>query len=111
MALREVTQYYDDLDNTQLSEDEVEIIRFGVGNKNYILDVSKENAEKFHEALAPFIEAARRAPETSKKNNNANRVNPREVRDWAQQRGIEVARRGKIPSEIIQQYKDAHGLR
>jgi len=106
MARREVTQFFDDLDHTQISEDELEVIHFGVGFNYYTLDVSKENAEKFYEAIAPFVEAARRTPKRKKDN----RPDPRQVRAWATERGIEVASRGKIPFNIIQQYKDVHGL-
>lgn len=103
MARRDVTQFFDDLDNSPINEEDLEVVRFGVNGKNYILDLSHANAEKFHAALAPYIEAARPAQATTPK-----RTDPREVREWAKKQGIEVAKRGKIPSEIIDAYNKVH---
>lgn len=36
-------------------------IEFSVGGKNYSIDLSEANAAAFNEALAPYIEHARRA--------------------------------------------------
>lgn len=103
MSRREVTQYYDDLDNSLITEDELEVIRFSVGGKNYLLDLSKENAKKFHELLEPYVAVARPAPENDKV-----RTNPGEIRTWAREQGITIAHRGKIPHNIIAAYNEAH---
>lgn len=103
MSRREVTQFYDDLDHTPLSESEVEVIRFSVDGTTYLLDLSPANAAKFRAALDPFVSAARIAPEP-----DARRVNPSVIRDWARTRGIPVAHRGKIPNVIIEAYNEAN---
>ncbi|WIM67561.1 Lsr2 family protein [Corynebacterium breve] len=103
MARREITQYYDDLDNTPIEAEELHVIRFSMDGNDYVLDLSKENAQEFHETLAPFIKAARQAP-----SDVARRVNPREVRKWAQSQGMAIAHRGKIPFAIIDAYNEAH---
>lgn len=103
MARREITQYYDDIDNSPLREDELHVVRFSMAGTDYVLDLSKENAREFHETLAPFIQAARQAPADA-----ARRVNPREVRKWAQQQGMAIAHRGKIPFAIVDAYNEAH---
>ncbi|KLN37611.1 histone [Corynebacterium diphtheriae bv. gravis str. ISS 4746] len=46
MARREITQYFDDIDNTPLTEDQVHVVRFGVNGINYVLDLSADNAQK-----------------------------------------------------------------
>lgn len=106
MARREVTQYFDDLDNTPLSEDQVHVIRFSVDGNDYIIDLSEQNAAQFREALEPYIKAARPAPSASRGSNA--RVHPKEIRRWAQSQGLAVAHRGKIPHEIINAYNEAH---
>lgn len=103
MSRREVTQFYDDLDHTLITEDELEVVRFSVDGKNYLLDLSHDNARKFHEVLRPYIEAARQAPD-----NDYRRINPSEVREWARAQGIPVAHRGKIPHSIIDAYNEAN---
>lgn len=66
MARREITQYFDDIDNTPLTEDQVHVVRFGVNGINYVLDLSADNAQKFEDALAPFIEKRTELRSTSR---------------------------------------------
>ena len=62
MSLREVTQFYDDLDHTLIPEDQLEVVRFSVNGQNYLIDLSTDNARHFHKLLAPYVDAARIAP-------------------------------------------------
>ncbi|MDO5032953.1 Lsr2 family protein [Corynebacterium sp.] len=105
MARREVTQFFDDIDHTPINEDELEVIRFSVNGKNYLLDLSRENARAFHEMMTPYIEAARIAPDRDNR-----RVDPSKVRAWAREQGIPVAHRGKIPHSVIDAYNEAHAV-
>lgn len=105
MARREVTQFFDDLDNSPLTEEQLTVIRFSVDGKEYLLDVSKENAEKFHAAMDPFIKAAHRP---AKKETRP--YKPADVRAWAAAHGYEVAARGKIPTSVITAYRDANKI-
>ena len=54
MARREITQFYDDLDNQLIGEDELEVVRFSVNGRSYLMDLSRDNARRFHEAIAPL---------------------------------------------------------
>lgn len=103
MARREITQYFDDLDNTPLSKDEVHVVHFSVDGTDYVLDLSKENAQEFRDVMAPFVSAARLVPQETTR-----RVDPSEIRKWAQSQGIAIAHRGKIPFAIIDAYHAAH---
>lgn len=105
MARREITQFFDDIDNSPLNEEEVIVIRFSVDGKDYLLDVSQENADKFHAALEPFVKAARHPVKKETR-----RYKPADVRAWAAQHGYEVAERGKIPNDVILAYRDANNL-
>ncbi|CAB0576683.1 Lsr2 family protein [Corynebacterium diphtheriae] len=99
MARREITQYFDDIDNTPLTEDQVHVVRLGVNGINYVLDLSADNAQKFEDALAPFIEKAHRA-----KVDESTHYDPKAVRAWAQKHNYQVADRGKIPSNVIEAF-------
>ncbi|WP_412099904.1 histone-like nucleoid-structuring protein Lsr2 [Corynebacterium aurimucosum] len=105
MARREITQFFDDIDNKPLSEEELVVIRFSVDGKDYLLDVSQENADKFHAALGPFIKAARHPVKK-----DTRRYKPADVRVWAAKHGYQVAERGKIPNEVILAYRNANNL-
>ena len=106
MARREITQYFDDLDNSPLTEAELNVVRFSVDGTDYTLDVSADNAARFRDALSPFLEAARIVPAAPRPRrrggmSDANRTRTRQIRLWAQDRGIEVASRGKIPQHAL----------
>lgn len=105
MARREITQFFDDLDNSPLTEEELTVIRFSVDGKDYLLDVSPDNADKFHAALEPFIKAARHPVKKETR-----RYKPSDVREWAAKHGYEVAERGKIRNDVILAYRDANNL-
>ncbi|GAB3947732.1 histone-like nucleoid-structuring protein Lsr2 [Corynebacterium tapiri] len=107
MSRKKITQFYDDLDGTELSEDQLRVVRFGVDGKDYLLDLSPENEKRFFDALEPFLKVASPAAAAEK----SDKVNPRDVRAWAAKTGRTVASRGKIPNEIIQAYRDANGRR
>ncbi|MDO4909041.1 MAG: Lsr2 family protein [Corynebacterium sp.] len=122
MGRREIIQFYDDMDSTPLSHDELTIIRFSVNGNDYVLEVSPSNAEKFHEAIKPFVAVARReafmrprrrlaGATGSLRAQAGSRENPvpaRVVRQWAIDQGIPVAPRGKVNQNIFDQYYKAH---
>lgn len=111
MARKEITQYYDDIDGTPLDDDQVNVVRFGLDGTDYIMDLSSENAEKFREAIAPYLRVARRhvghrqqrRTTTTARNNRA-----REIRQWALDQGKNIANRGKIPADVVEAYNLAH---
>lgn len=119
MARKEVIQYFDDLDNTPLTKDEVEIVHFSLDNKEYELDLSAANAEKFRDMLRPYLEHARRANMQQRRRRRrgayaggaaAFGIDPAEVRAWAEANGIPVNQRGKIKTETVERFREAKGL-
>lgn len=107
MARREIVRYYDDLDNTELSEDEVNIVRFSLDGMDYIMELKKENADAFRSLLSPYLEVARHdfiaTPRPGLRTGST-----REIRQWALDQGKQVALRGKLPADIITAYHEAH---
>jgi nucleoid-associated protein Lsr2 len=82
----------------------VETVRFAVGGAEYEIDLNKKNAAAFRMQLAPFVEHARRAGRSA-----AGRVRGAAIRAWANQRGIAVSARGRIPADVVEQYEAATG--
>lgn len=109
MARREVIQFYDDIDNTPLSQDEVNVVKFGLDGTNYIIDLSAKNADKFRELLEPYIAAGRREGTAAPRVRRTGTATPdsKKIREWARENNIEVADRGKLPNELITAYRDA----
>ena len=107
MARREITQIYDDLDDKPRQETDVHVIRFSIDGSSYVMDVSKENCEKFRNAIVEFIDKAR--PESISARHLPNqKYNAKDVREWAQARGYEVAVRGKLSRKLIDDYLAAN---
>lgn len=112
MARRVITQYFDDIDDTALDEDQVNTVRFSVEGSHYVIDLSEDNAVRFLELLAPYVEAAQPAPVARKARtratDGAKRSDSRRIRQWAQAQNLEVSDRGVIPKHIVEAYNEAH---
>lgn len=92
-------------------------IEFSVGGKNYSIDLSEANAAAFNKALAPYIEHARHAPANKRKarksrsSSEASRTKRQknaQIRTWALENGITVAKRGMLNQSVIDAYEAAH---
>src|SRR5215218_5081683 len=105
MAQQTTVRFIDDLDGS----DAVGTVTFSLDNRAYEIDLSDENTDKLHEALAPFIEHGRKAggrsggrgrtrgqaPMTTPA--RSNREETAAIRQWARQNGHQVNDRGRIP--------------
>ena len=113
MAQRTTVVLTDDVDGGEATE----TVQFGVEGVQYEIDLNEENAEKLRRAVSLYVEHGRRvggrrgsaggsgssagtAPAGDGVDNAA-------VRAWAREQGIEVSDRGRIKSDVIQQFKDA----
>lgn len=92
-------------------------IEFSVGGKNYSIDLSDQHADEFNKALAPYIEHARHAPANKRKarksrsSSEASRTKRQknaQIRAWALENGITVAKRGVLNQSVIDAYEAAH---
>ncbi|GAB3242463.1 Lsr2 family protein [Kineococcus gypseus] len=128
MAQRTTVVLTDDVDGGEASE----TVRFGLEGTQYEIDLSSENAEKLRRALSPYVEHGRRvggrrgspSPSGSSSSSSGSSssgssgsrapsdgdgVDGAAVRAWARENGIEVSDRGRIKSEVVEQYKQAVG--
>ena len=114
MAQQTTVRFVDDLDGSEA----VGTVSFSLENRTYAIDLSDENTDKLHEALAPFIEHARqigrgsgrgrgqRQPSTEK-HTRSNREETHAIREWARQNGHQVSDRGRIPKSVLEAYQAA----
>ena len=104
------TELVDDIDGSPATA----TIEFGVGGKNYIIDLSEANATAFNAALAPYIEHARRGPANKRKPRSSSeaarikRQKNAEIRTWALENGVTVSKRGQLGQDTIAAYEAAH---
>ena len=112
MARKEITQYFDDIDDAPLAPEDVNVVEFAVDGVTYTMDVSTANREKFEAALAPYIEVARRVNRTNTRGRAPQSTNSpernRAIREWAQANDLQVSDRGRIPQNIVDKFDEAH---
>ncbi|WP_298177319.1 Lsr2 family protein [Saccharomonospora sp.] len=111
MAQKVFVSLVDDLDGSEADE----TIEFGLDGVNYEIDLSAENAEELRDALAQYVEHARRsggrkrpssrgAAKSPARSATVDREQNQAIRAWARKNGYEVSDRGRIPSEIVEAY-------
>lgn len=111
LAQKVVTLLTDDFGDGDADE----TIQFGFNGTNYVIDLTDENAAEFREAMGPYVEAARRVTANghtphktaARSSRPATGVDPRAVRAWANANGVAVSPRGRIATEVIEQYRAA----
>ena len=106
MATKTTVALEDDLDGGPADE----TVGFEVGGTAYEIDLSKKNAAAFRKQLAPFVEHARRVGEGQRRpRTSASQQRSGDIRAWANEQGIAVNGRGRIPASIVEQYDAATG--
>ena len=112
MAQQFQVQYIDDLDGSDLGS-VANTISFAFDGREYYIDLSDENADKFREVMAPYVENGHRVTGTKAKpaRKSASRSSSGEtkaIREWARSNGYDVSDRGRIPADIMDAYAAAN---
>jgi hypothetical protein len=111
MAQKIQTLFIDDLDGGEADG----TVRFGLDGTDYEIDLNAKHAQELRDALARYVNAARRAgggarsPARSGHRAQANGLNTTEVREWAKTQGIDVKDRGRVPAELVVKFNAATG--
>ncbi len=109
MAQRIQTLLIDDLDGGEAAG----TVRFGLDGTEYEIDLSAAHSDELRKALEQYLAHARRTGGTARNAARTRRgggtVESAKVRDWAKGQGIEVKDRGRVPADVVEQYKTAAG--
>jgi hypothetical protein len=107
VARRVITQLVDDLDGSELAAGKGTTVRFAVDGASYEIDLSDKNAKKFKQTLDPYIQAGRKVKREGKSRSASGTrdYDPKVVRAWANEQGISVPARGRIPESVLDQYR------
>ena len=103
------TVFIDDLDGSEAEG----TVRFGLDGAEYEIDLNAEHARALRDALARYVQAARRAGGSARRSARSGRraradgVDSTEVREWAKAQGIDVKDRGRVPAELVVKFKAA----
>jgi hypothetical protein len=99
---RTLIELIDDLDGGRADE----TVRLGLDGKLFELDLSKRNAKKLRTLLQPYVSGARRVGRRSLVT-STHRYDTTAVRKWAESNGVDLAKRGRIPREVLAQFQAA----
>ena len=108
MAKRTITTFYSDL-----SGDEIEgggTTQFGIDGASYEIDLTSAEKLALHDALAPYIGAARTATSVARRISRptvTDAPSAKEIRAWALENGYEVPPRGRIPALVLEAFNVA----
>jgi hypothetical protein len=116
MAKRTIHMLVDDIDGGDADE----TVTFAVDGTQYEIDLSKKNAAKMRDLLAPYVAAGtkvgraaagatRTAAPRARGSAAADRDQNRAIREWAQAKGIPVSDRGRIKQEVVERYQAEAG--
>jgi Lsr2 len=109
VARKEVVELVDDLDESPASQ----TIQFAVEGVEYEIDLNDKNAEKFSAALRPYVEKGRRLGGRKRAPGRRPALDvgddPKVIRQWASEQGIEMNSRGRIPADIVERYSSFVG--
>jgi nucleoid-associated protein Lsr2 len=117
MARQVITTLIDDIDGKPADR----TVEFGIDGANYTIDLSEANAGKLRKALDPFIVAgtrvgrggvtrsAGRPGRGAGRGGVSDRTRNKAIREWAAKNGFQVSERGRIPQEMADAYRAAHG--
>lgn len=96
----------DDLDGKEADE----TVSFSLDGSAYEIDLSKANAQKLRDALAPYIGHARPSQASGRRRRGraVGGPTPAEIRAWARANGMEVSERGRVSEEVRSAYAAAH---
>lgn len=108
----------DDVDGGEADE----TVSFSLDGVSYEIDVSEDNAQALRDALAPWVGHARRVSGRSGgrgrggsgrgraggAGGSGGRPDLSAVRAWARENGFQVSDRGRVSSEVMSAYENAH---
>lgn len=111
MATKTFSYLVDDIDGTTIEDGAGGTVPFALDGVAYEIDLTAKNTKQLSEAMAMFIDHARRvsgAPtpgrRQARKRATVYQHSPREIRDWARSNNIQVPDRGRIPKETRLQF-------
>lgn len=109
MAQQIQTIFIDDIDGGEATG----TVRFSLDGTDYEIDLSSVHADELHTVLTKYIGHARKVGSTRRVvrggRRNGSVIDTHKVREWAKEQGIEIKDRGRVPANIVEQYRTVIG--
>lgn len=118
MAQRTVVQLVDDIDGTQIGENQGETVTFSLDGATYEIDVTRDHARELRDAVQIYIANGRRiaggrgrpvpAPRSGGSTGRRDPEQTKAIKDWAKANGYQISDRGRIAQRVLDAYEAAH---
>lgn len=84
-------------------------VKFSLEGRQYEVDLHSDNLRSFREAFAGYTEHARPVRSRAKRKVEVETAKPdsKAVRAWASEQGLTLSSRGRIPADLLEQYRAA----
>lgn len=110
MAQKIQTLFIDDIDGGEAEG----TVRFALDGTNYEIDLNAKHTEDLRNSLANYVAHARKIGGTTRRatvrgDRRSSSIDTVAVRAWAREQGIDIKERGRVPANIIEQYRAATG--
>ena len=110
MAHKVQKLFVDDIDGSEAEG----TVRFSLDGADYEIDLSVAHREELQKTLAPYVAHARKVGGTRRRTRggrqSASAIDSHKAREWAKEQGIAIKDRGRIPADIVTQYREATRL-
>lgn len=110
MAQKVSIQLVSDLTGEEIAEGKGETVTYSLDGTTYEIDLTSKEADKFRGVFQDYIAVARKVGRKTGTAGKRSQVtsDAKDVRAWANQNGMQVPERGRIPAEIREKYDAAH---
>ena len=88
-------------------------VHFGWKGVEYEIDLSDAHAEEFAKVMEPWLKSGRRSATSGSRGKRRGAkgtpagIDPSAVRAWARSKGMDVSDRGRVPTNIVEAYREA----
>jgi hypothetical protein len=105
MAKKVIVSLIDDFDGKAADE----TVQFALDGVRYEIDLSAKNAKKLRAHMQRWVDAGRRTGGYRRRRGgvSTDRKESAGIRQWARKSGYEVAKRGRIPADVVNAYRAA----
>ena len=108
MSRKTIDVVFDDLTEMPIQDGQGRTVEFSFDGSRFEIDLSNENIAVLETALAPFIAAAREVGEGRSIEDVLTELQSPQararVREWANDNGLKVSPRGRIPKNVVLAY-------
>lgn len=104
MVKKTLAKYFSDVSGDEI-DGESPTVSFALEGTSYEIDLTESERQELRDALAVYVDAARKSTRGATRKKSTGGPSPKDVRDWARENNIDVPSRGRIPATVIEAFE------